>query len=97
MARTNRTCVVCGGKYFYCPTCSTNRLPSWYATFDGEDCKKIFKTCIAFNMGHITATEAKAELAGIKLGGNYSADVKDALDRIEKEAKKAKKEIMKEL
>lgn len=97
MAKANRTCVVCGGKYYYCPACSTNRLPSWYATFDGEECRKIFDTCVLFNLGKMTADAAKAELAGIDLKKDYSEDIKETLDKIFKEAKKAKKEIMKEL
>ena len=96
MAKTNRTCVVCGDKYYYCPSCSTNRLPAWYATFNGEDCKKIFNVCVNFNLGKISADEAKSALAGIDLKKEYSEDVKATLDKIEKEAKKAKKDIMKE-
>lgn len=63
MAKRDRRCVVCGGKYQYCPTCSQDRnKPLWMNEFDTESCKDIFQICTDFNVGIKNKSEALTAL-----------------------------------
>ena len=63
MARGERTCVVCGTKYIYCPNCKKgDPTETWRYMYDSEECREIFKTCSRFAFGHIDAEAAKKKL-----------------------------------
>ena len=58
--KNNKTCIVCGEKYTFCPTCSdTNNLKMWKNIYHNENCKDIFNTASDYLAGAITKEEAK--------------------------------------
>lgn len=63
MAR-NRKCYLCGEKYQYCNSCSSDQgKPAWMAEFHNENCKEIFDICTRFNMNFLSKDEAKEALS----------------------------------
>ena len=57
MAKTNRTCKVCGLEYYFCPACSAtkaNPQPKWKINYCSENCKTIFDTVVKYNCEDIT-------------------------------------------
>lgn len=85
MAKINRTCIVCGKKYSYCPSCREDlHKPSWYSIFETENCKKIYDLCVAFNNGHIDVNEAYELLNKCNLNErkNFTESTNLIIDRI---------------
>lgn len=55
----NRQCMCCDKKYYYCPSCGSDRLkPTWYATFCSETCKELWHILSRYSMGFITKEDA---------------------------------------
>lgn len=62
----NRTCLLCGTGYEYCPTCAADKKkPSWMSAFDKEDCKIVFETLSAYGMNKISISEARKSIKNI--------------------------------
>ena len=41
--KNNRKCIVCGEKYYFCPTCQDGAVrASWYAIFHDQNCHDIY-------------------------------------------------------
>lgn len=62
---TNRSCHVCGKRYYYCSSynCTQSRdKPRWMTMFDDENCRNIWKIIGDEFQGRITALEAKKAL-----------------------------------
>ena len=74
MARANRTCKVCGKKYYYCPSCPDIARPSWYGMFHEENCKNIFYILMDFFLGKITKAGAQKKLETCDLSNLTSFD-----------------------
>ena len=75
-----RECYLCGETYYYCPTCSNDKLkPAWMAEFHSESCKNIFDICTRFNMKRLTKAEAKAALKDCDMSNK--AKFKDYVQR----------------
>lgn len=80
-----RECYLCGEQYYYCSTCSNDRLkPSWMSEFHSESCKNIFDICTRFNLGVITKLDAQEALQECDLSkrANFKSFVKNDLDVI---------------
>ena len=78
----HRECYLCGTKYQFCPTCWDDRNePAWKFTFHSEDCGKIFKCCVDYNMQLITKEEAQAILNECDLSNqaSFRKDVQDTI------------------
>lgn len=68
MAKRNRTCLSCGIKYSYCPTCSVDKAkPTWMTEFCNEVCKELFGTATRYNMQVLTKSEAKEIIENLEL------------------------------
>lgn len=68
MAKTNKVCFLCGKKYHYCPTCSSDiNKPSWYAMWCSEQCKDLDQILAAHTMKQITIEETKKKIEDLKL------------------------------
>ena len=61
MAKANeRTCIVCGKKYQYCPRCEQySMLPKWMSIYHDANCREIFRTATEYNAGHLSDDEAR--------------------------------------
>lgn len=59
MKKNNRTCIVCGEKYTYCPTCSEySKLKPWHSIYHNENCKELYTTASDYLANTITKEEA---------------------------------------
>lgn len=69
MARKKtRTCICCGTKYEYCPTCGPDRSkPTWMTEFCSEECKTLWKTATKYNVNLCTKQEAKEAISALTL------------------------------
>lgn len=68
MGKPNRTCLMCGTAYRYCPQCQEDKYkPSWMDTFCSEDCMMLFKTLNKHTFGQITTSDARDVIAKIQL------------------------------
>lgn len=57
--KTNRTCALCGTKYYYCPNCSEfYDKPTWMGAFCSERCHTTFYTFIDYDKKRISLKEA---------------------------------------
>lgn len=76
---TNKTCKVCGEKYFYCfnHTCIDNQ-PSYMALFHDENCKLIFEALNKLYFEQISEKDAIKVLRSCDLSvlDNVDADAK---------------------
>ena len=59
MNNLNKTCVICGNKYSYCPSCGKDRnKPFWMSSFCSENCKNIYEVVARYGMNKIHGDEA---------------------------------------
>lgn len=59
-----RTCLVCGKKYEYCPHCGQhNPHETWRFLFCSENCNKIDNVIASYRSKEISASEAKGKLS----------------------------------
>ena len=57
--QNNRTCIICGKQYHYCPTCGEDSSkPTWYLIFDSQNCHDIYDVCTQYRDEKITAKKA---------------------------------------
>lgn len=60
MARLNRTCVVCGEKYSYCPSCGHDLdKPKWMTTFCSDNCRDVYRACAGYYAEQLNKDEVK--------------------------------------
>lgn len=59
--KSNRTCLVCGNKYYYCSGHCQESLnkPSWMAIYCSENCRTLFQGATDYKAGEITKEQAK--------------------------------------
>lgn len=82
MRKPNRKCCLCSFEYYYCPSCSDGKEPTWKVLFDNENCKKIFNTLTQYNFKHITTEEARNELINCDLDVNMNDRDKNTVKEI---------------
>jgi len=95
MKSTNHECLCCGKEYYYCYRCDGGKIVnSWKNNFDSENCRKIFNTCADYMNEAMSADEAKKVLstADLSMKNGFVAPIRDAIDRIFKNAKAPIKE-----
>ena len=57
--KANRTCTLCGTKYYYCPECSDFvDKPRWMGAFCSDRCHTTFFTFVDYDKKRITHKEA---------------------------------------
>lgn len=95
--RGERTCIVCGKLYEYCPHCGKGKPEEgWRNLYDSKECRSIFRICSDYAFKHITAAEAKSRLSKYNVGdgSGYSEDIRNNIRVINAEAPaKEKKEL----
>lgn len=65
---SNRSCICCGDKYSYCPSCGSDRFkPAWYATFCSETCKTLWETLSKYSMKFVSEKEAAETIQSLSL------------------------------
>lgn len=67
----NRTCLLCGQKYSYCPHCDRDKLkPTWYFVFCSDKCNQLDSILSNNTAGHTTLAKAKKEISKVKFDIN---------------------------
>ncbi len=62
-SKFDKTCILCGKYYQYCPTCSDySKYPRWMTNCCSENCHTIFNTIMDYRIGSKTPAECKAIL-----------------------------------
>lgn len=95
MQRGERTCVVCGATYVYCPNCKKgDPAETWRFMYDSEECRDIFKICSRFAFGHINAEEAQKKLEKFNITDRtkYAESIRQNLSAIYAKKAEAPKE-----
>lgn len=58
-----RTCICCGEKYQYCPSCGREENPTWKRIYDNKECKEIAYILMSSNgEGGISKEEARKKM-----------------------------------
>ena len=100
MAKGQRTCIICGSSYVYCPKCGNgDKAETWRYLYDTELCNNIFNVLSSYTHGHIKKAEAKDKLEALKIPKNmkFKTDIKDQIDEImAAEPKTKEKQIVKD-
>ena len=92
----NRTCIVCGHKYSYCPSCAEDsNKPTWMTIFHDENCKNIFKATSDYLQNAMSKEDAKDILDKCDLSNKNSMHrtVIEAIDEIYADTHKEESEI----
>lgn len=89
--QNNRTCIICGKQYHYCPNCGEDSSkPTWYFIFHNQNCKNIYNVCTDWRDEKITIEQAYKELSKLDLSdlNNFANDTKNQINEILKFGKK---------
>ena len=66
--KNNRTCIICGENYAYCPHCGEDaNKPTWYFIFDGQNCHDIYEVCTQYRDGEIDAKVAYEKISKLDI------------------------------
>ena len=58
-SKNNRTCIICGKQYSYCPSCGNDvEKPTWYFLFNDHNCHDIYEVCTQYRDNEITVEQA---------------------------------------
>ncbi len=81
MAKSRRSCYLCGNTYEYC---DCNRQPSFMATFCSENCRDIFKSLCLYGTNTISAEDCKELLDCCDLSnkGSYKESTRNTIDEL---------------
>lgn len=79
--KPNRTCLVCGKKYYFCNSCGS-KDPSYKMIFCSDECRNLFHDCTEFNDGKISVDEFLNRLKKYNLENvdSYDASVRKIID-----------------
>ena len=67
--QNNRTCIICGKNYTYCPVCNSvdANKPTWYFIFDGQNCNDIYDVCTQYRDGEIDVKVAYEKISKLDI------------------------------
>lgn len=84
--KNNKTCIVCGTKYTYCPTCAEfANVEIWHNIYHDENCKEIFAIAVDFNYDALDKNTAKERLTKCDLSNkkNFHNSILKAIYEID--------------
>ena len=99
--KNNRTCIICGENYAYCPHCGEDaNKPTWYFIFDGENCHDIYEVCTQYRDKKIDAKKAyelisKLDLSNIEDFVEVTKNQIKEIIRLNEEATNVKESVEK--
>ena len=93
---TNRTCKVCGKRYYFCPNCDWSERkdkPMWMIMFDCENCQKIYTVISDRFWKKISDEEAVARLLELDLSemdklATFNPSIKKEIEELLSSAEK---------
>ena len=84
--KNNRTCIICGENYAYCPVCNSGdaNKPTWYFIFDGQNCNDIYEVCTQYRDGEIDANVAYEKISKLDISNikNFSESTRIQIEEI---------------
>ena len=83
--KNNRTCIICGENYAYCPHCGEDaNKPTWYFIFDGQNCHDIYEVCTQYRDGEIDANVAYEKISKLDISNikNFSESTRIQIEEI---------------
>ena len=81
--KPNRTCMTCGKKYLYCPTCEDMKdWPLWMLVWHDENCKKIYHILGFYTDKVYTKEEAKKKLSTCNINIDFPKKTQTIIDEI---------------
>lgn len=91
--RNNRTCIICGENYAYCPHCGEDaNKPTWYFIFDGQNCHDIYEVCTQYRDGEIDIKLAYEKISKLDISNikNFAESTRMQIEEILKKGKDLK-------
>ena len=91
--KNNRTCIICGENYAYCPHCGEDaNKPTWYFIFDGQNCHDIYEVCTQYRDGEIDVKSAYEKISKLDISNikNFAEATRIQIDEILAKGKDAK-------
>ena len=91
--RNNRTCIICGENYAYCPHCGEDaNKPTWYFIFDGQNCHDIYEVCTQYRDGEIDINLAYEKISKLDISNikNFAESTRMQIEEILKNGKDLK-------
>ena len=87
MARGDRTCLICGKKYVFCPNCAESKpSDSWKALYCSQACRTAFDMLSKFVNGHISADVAYEKLSALDIDKlNLNEQFKENWEQIKRQ------------
>ena len=86
MADHNRTCIVCGATYTFCPHCGdeSRREETWRMIYCSNDCRQIFGIVTDYLNKHIDLREARHRLGFVSLKNqdSFDEDIRKSIEEI---------------
>lgn len=91
---SSRKCLLCNKIYEYCPQCGHKDYDLWKITFCSLNCRSVFQTLVDYNLGAITADEAKEKLSKLDLSNkdNYNDNIKEIMNKLYPKVEEPKEE-----
>ena len=83
--KNNRTCIICGENYAYCPHCGEDaNKPTWYFIFDGQNCHDIYGVCTQYRDGEIDVNVAYEKISKLDISNikNFAESTRIQIDEI---------------
>lgn len=67
--KNNRTCIICGKTYSFCPVCNSGDVnkPTWYFIFDSQNCHDIYEVCTQYRDGEIDVKSAYEKISKLDI------------------------------
>ena len=79
----NKTCIICGKQYKYCPNCAEFiNQPTWRALCDTDNCHTIFRIVTDYHFGIYDDDSAKIALKDCDLSVVKDKGTKEFLDKL---------------
>jgi hypothetical protein len=81
--KTNKICMTCGKKYYYCPNCEEMKnYPYWMSCWHDKNCKDIFEI-LGFYVDNIYSKEqAKEKLEACNLNNTFPIKIQNIINEI---------------
>lgn len=101
-SKTNRKCVICGKKYYYCPECEEFRdKPHWMAAWCGNRCHETYEILVDYGTQKIDKSTAYKKIKTFDWSDIDSwenpvtqRDIKEILSYVDKKASQPVKAVV---
>ena len=91
----DRTCIVCGTHYKYCPSCGKdNPTETWRFIYCSENCRDVFKTVEQFKANKLTSVQAAKALSALKMPAKIQEHIRKDIDTIFRNVVPVKEDAM---